>query len=307
LLEGYQRYLQALYQGGVGRLVFYFMHCFRALFEISLGKRRREREFRADRIAAEVTSPRDIAAALLRITAYSKFRNEVQEKLFKQEQVLETANIADRIGEGFQSFAVHFAAEHDIGELKSSHPFDSHPPLVDRLEAVGVPLSPETAETLLAAPGDGGWYRMIENAHEIERTQWSEFEARFRNFHEASLAYRFLPETDEERAIVERAFPALSVEGKSGSLSVDYQGLHFTNWPAPIQYREITRCAVDNGVLQIHYERGGKQKQNLKLGTFGKGQSEVLQALNRYWGRYQSAAAYQAQKRLEATTGPSPQ
>ena len=67
LLAGYQRYLEALYHGGIGRVVFYFMNCFRSLFELSLGKRRREREFRADRIAAEITSPRDVAGALLRI------------------------------------------------------------------------------------------------------------------------------------------------------------------------------------------------------------------------------------------------
>ena len=212
LLAAYQRYLEALYKGGIGHLVFYFMNCFRSLFELSLGKRRREREFRADRIAAEITSPRAVAGALLRTTAYSKFRNEIQQKLFEQERVLETTNIAGQVADGFSASAVRFAAEHDIGELKSSHPFDSHPPLADRLEAVGVPLSRETAESLLAAPGDGGWYRMIDKAEEIERQQWDEFEAKFREFHEATLPYRFLPETDEERAIVEKAFPAVTVE-----------------------------------------------------------------------------------------------
>lgn len=301
LLASYQRYLEALYNGGVGRVVFYFMNLFRALFELSLGKRRRQREFRADGIAAEVTSPRDVAGALLRTTAYSKFRNDVQEKLFEQERVLETANIADQIAAGFHAFAARFATEHDIGELKSSHPFDSHPPLADRLEAVGVPLSPEIATSLLEEPGDGGWYHMIDNAEEIERQQWSEFEAQFRNAHEASLPYRFLPETDDERAIVAKAFPAVTLEGKSGSLSLDYERLNFTNWPSPIEYREITNCAVNDGVLQIQYQRNGKQKQTLKLNTFGKGQQEALNAIGQYWGRYQSAAAYQAQKRGAAS------
>jgi len=173
--------LEALFHGGIGRVVFYFMNCFRSLFELSLGKRGREREFRADRIAAEITSPRDLAGALLRTTAYSKFRNGIQQKLFEQERVLESTNIAGQIAEGFSASAGRFAAEHDIGELKSSHPFDSHPPLADRLEAVGVPLSPATAESLLAAPGDGGWYPMIDKAGEIERQQWDGFEAKFRS------------------------------------------------------------------------------------------------------------------------------
>jgi Zn-dependent protease with chaperone function len=216
LLIGYQRYLEALHQGGVGRLVYYCMYCFRALFELSLGKRRREREFRADRIAAEVTSPRDVAGALLRTTAYSKFRQDVQEKLFEHERILETANIADQIAAGFHEFAGRFATEHDIGELKSSHPFDSHPPLADRMDAVGVALSPATATSLLESPGDGGWYRMIDHSDEIERQQWDAFEAQFRNMHEASLAYRFLPETDDERAIVAKAFPASPLKEEVG-------------------------------------------------------------------------------------------
>lgn len=307
LLEGYQRYLRALYEGGIGRLVFYYMNGFRALFELSLGRISRQREFRADRVAAEITSRRNVAAALLRTTAYSKFRNQVQDELFKQERVLESANIADQIAEGFPAFAQRFAKEHDIGELKSSHPFDSHPPLVDRMEAVGVPLSAESAKSLLAAPGDGGWYRMIGQAEETERRQWNDFEEKFRDVHEQSLAYRLLPETDEERSIVVKAFPAITVQGRSATLSVDYQGLHFSAWPTPIEYREITRCAVENGTLSIHYQRDGKQKQKLKLKTFGKRQQEALDAINRYWGRYQSACACQAQKGLDVPpAGPSP-
>jgi len=307
LLARYQRYLYALYNGGIGRVVFYFMNCFRALFELSLGKRQRQREFRADRIAAETTSSRDIAAALLRITAYSKFRQDVQQNLFKQERVLETANIAQQIADGFQTFSLRFADQHDIGELHASHPFDSHPTLVDRLEAVGVPLSPQTAESLLGARGDGGWYRMIDNAEEIERQQWDDFEAKFRRLHEESLAYRFLPETDEERAIVVKWFPPLAIDGKLGTLSLDCQQLHFPGWKTPIEYREITKCELNNKVLQIHFQREGKQKQQLKLGSFGKRQQEAIDAINRYLGRYRSAVAYQAQKQAEQMpSSPSP-
>lgn len=299
LLERYQRYLQALYQGGVGHLVFYYMNLFRALFEISLGRVSRDREFRADHVAAEITSRRNVAGALLRITAYAKFRAQVQSELFQHERVLQSANIAEPIVQGFPAFTAKFAAEHDIGELKSSHPFDSHPPLVDRLEAVGVPLSAESAQSLLAAPGDGGWYHLIDGAEALERRQWDDFEAKFRSFHEQSLPYRLLPETDEEREIVLKAFPPVKIEGRSGTFALDYQGLHFSDWPAPIEYREITKCAVDNGVLLIHYQRDGKQKQKLKLKLLGKRQQEALDALNRYWGRYQAAAAYQTEKAAE--------
>ncbi len=58
LLERYQRYLEVLHDGGIGHVVFYYMNCFRALFELSFGRLCRQREFRADRIAAEATSAR---------------------------------------------------------------------------------------------------------------------------------------------------------------------------------------------------------------------------------------------------------
>ncbi len=148
---------------------------------------------------------------------------------------------------------------------------------------------------------------MIDNAAEIEAREWSDFEANFRRFHESSLSYRLLPATEAEREIVVQEFPAIAVDGKSGRLSMDYQCLTFTDWPAPIEFREITNCTVDNGVLLIQFQRNGKQKQKLKLKTFGNQQQGVLDAINRYWGRYQSAAAYQAKKRLaEAAGGPPP-
>src|SRR5690606_26876528 len=77
LLMRFQNYLEGLYAGVVARPVFYFAVLFRALYEISLGKLSREREFRADRLAAERTSPQDMAHALLRITAYSQYRASV--------------------------------------------------------------------------------------------------------------------------------------------------------------------------------------------------------------------------------------
>lgn len=299
LLARYQRYLEALYHGGVGRLVFPVMYCFRALFELSLQQRARQREFRADRIAAETTSPRDVAGALLRVGAYSKFRNDVQQNLFKEERVLETANIAEQIAAGFPAFALRFAGEHNIGELRASHPFDSHPSTADRMEAVGVQLSPATAESLLGRPGDGGWYRMIDNAEEIERQQWNDFESKFRQAHETSLAYRFLPETEEENAVVVKAFPEIRVEGSGGRLTMNHVGLHFASWQTPIKFEEIKQCKLENGVLGIQYQRDGIKRESLKVKAFGKQQQAVIDAIGRYWGRHQHAVAYQAQKRAE--------
>jgi len=79
LMLRFDIYLQSLFSGGIATLpVFYFMNCFRALYQLSLSRHSREREFRADRIAADTTSPSEFAAALLRVVAYSHYRNNVE-------------------------------------------------------------------------------------------------------------------------------------------------------------------------------------------------------------------------------------
>jgi Zn-dependent protease with chaperone function len=303
LLRRYGAYLETLYTTGVTRPIFYFMNCFRALFELSLGKLSRQREFRADRIATQITSPRAFSGAMLRIAAYSKFRTNVEQELFKQERALQAANISQQIGECFQNFARRFAAEHDAAELSTSHPFDTHPPLVERLSAVGLPLTPQHADEILASPGDGRWYRRIDHAQEIEQQQWQEFENQFREYHEATLAYRFLPETNEERDIVQKAFPEVAFDGISGTLTLDCEGMRFPDWPAPIQYQEVNQFALNDGILEIKYGPAGKQKQKLRVKDLAR-REEAIDAINRYYGRYLHAAAYQNQKQHASAETP---
>lgn len=302
LLSRYGHYLHALQGGGVTLPVYYFMLCFRALFQLSLGKLSRQREFRADRIAVETTSPRDFAAGLLRTVAYSHYRNEVERNLFNQERVLEAANVCERIGQGFRQYEACFVSGPDIGQLAPAHPFDSHPPLSQRLEAVGMPLDSQDTGTLLAAAGDGKWYQYVPNAEQMEKEQWQQYEERFRQFHEQSLPYRFLPETAEELEIVIKSFPPLTFAGKQGTLALDYEKMGFDNWPEPIRYAEIINIALDdNSVLKIAYQRQGKHTQSIKTSKFANKQ-EVLNAINRYYGRYLAAAQYQNQKKQEAVS-----
>jgi Zn-dependent protease with chaperone function len=297
LLARYGAYLEALYSNAVTRPVFHFMHLFRALFQLSLGKISREREFRADRIACEATSARDVAGGLLRTVAYSKFRGEVQKGLFDHERALENANISELIRRDFQNYAVKFTSTQDLAELKSSHPFDSHPPLDQRLAAVGVPLESSMAATLLTAPGDGRWFQRIDGADELERTQWRQFEQHFRDIHERSLPYRLLPETDAEREIVVKAFPPLSLFSTFGTLAVDCQSLHFDQWPDAVGYDEITKFEMnDDGKLTVFFNRGGKQKRSFPTKHFVDGRETAVDAINHYYARYMSAAAYRQQK-----------
>lgn len=301
LLMRYGNYLEALQRGGVTLPVFYFMLCFRALFELSLRRLGRQREHRADRIAAETTSPQGFAAAMLRIVAYSKYRRKIEEGLFEAERALETADIGRQVELGFSAYATAFASDPELGSEETPHPFDTHPPLSQRLDAVGAGLATASAPALLAAPGDGHWYRNINGAEQIERQQWEQFEERFRKFHEETLPYRFLPTTDEERAIVVAAFPEVSFTGTAGALTIDHEKIHHPSWPGPLRFAEIAGLSLNDGVLSAQAEGGGKRGRTFKMKEFGKAQQEVLDAINRYYSRYRMAVEYQKQAGKEPT------
>ena len=145
--------------------------------------------------------------------------------------------------------------------------------------------------------------KLIENADEMEREQWAAFENSFRQYHEETLPYRFLPENDEERAIVEKAFPPISITGKKGTVEFDYDRVMFSGWPHAIRYAGIAKCIMDNnkGTLTIQIVGVGKQK--LPISSFGSRKDEVLQIFNRYYTRYLHAAAYQEQKKLKMKAG----
>ncbi|QDT74257.1 M48 family metallopeptidase [Lacipirellula limnantheis] len=297
LLNKYAHYLGSLRQGGAALPVFYFMNFFRALFELSLSRLSREREFRADRIAREATSAPAVAGALTRVIAYAAYRRKVEQQLFEEEVALEEANVAERIEQGFPEFAASFLAQPGAGEVELAHPFDTHPPLAQRLEAIGLRLEMPETRSLLALAGNGRWFERIADAAELERAQWDEFEEQFRNYHEQSLPYRYLPATEEERAVVVRHFPAVTFAGKEGALTIDFEKLSFAKWSEPLLFAEVRQFQLtDGGELQISFARGekGKQKTAIKLKKFPN-QQEIVDALNRYWGRYQSAVAYRRQ------------
>ena len=295
LLQRYDHYLQGLHDGKISWPVFQFMLCFRVLFELSLNRLRRQREFRADGIAAATISPTDFAGALLKIAAYSRFRNSVQTELFQQDQLLETADVSARVERGFRTFAVEFASHPDLGGLETAHPFDSHPPLSQRLAAVGVPLETDLAQALLSTPGDGGWYYNLPAAAELELQQWQAFEEMFRQQHEHSLPYRFLPETEAERLLVERVFPPRTLPVEGGTLALDCEKIQPTFWADAVYFRELTHCLYnERGELEVHYQRDGARCRAIPTKQLTvEARQELLQTFEQYYNRYLAAAEYQ--------------
>lgn len=288
LLARYNTYLHALSEGGITAPVYQFMLCFRALFELSLGKLSKEREFRADEIAARVTSPQEFASALVRIIAFSQYRGEIEKDLFEQEDTSAIADISEKIRTGFPDFALKFAnSEVDIGHLETSHPFDAHPATIDRLAALSVTLTPETAKDMLTETADGVWFENVRNAVDVEKNQWDDYERQFREFHEQTLCYRYLPSTPREREIVLKHFPAVTFASKDGDYVLDMDGLQGGKLSGEIPWSDVTNCELNEALLTISTSSQGAQK--IKVSRMGKEQQNFLQALQHYYGRYLAA------------------
>ncbi|QDT88295.1 M48 family metallopeptidase [Gimesia chilikensis] len=300
LLVRYDNYLQGLYEGGLSMPIFYFMNCFRALYEVSLRRLSRSREFRADQIATEATSPTDMAGALLKIVAYSSYRAKVEQDIFEKEEVLESANVSQEIAEGFDEYASSFMSNPDISHLQTSHPFDSHPSLDERMKAVGCSLKSPESQAMLSEPGDGLWFEKIETAAELESQQWQEYEDRFRAYHEETLPYRFLPETEDELAIVVKAFPEVQLEGKEGLLTINHEGIQFPAWESPVQFRNLQECQLDDK-QRLNFISADTTPNRLNLKKF-EDQQKVLAAVERYYSRYLAAKAYKEHVSQTATT-----
>lgn len=299
LIARFDAYLQALSENPLTLPIFWFMHCFRAMFELSLSRVRREREHRADRIAAETTSPDAIVGALLRIVAYSLYRQKTENELFDVERALDDAPILSRLDAGFHRYAVGFVGDADPEHVTTSHPFDSHPPLAERLAARGRAFESPFSRETLAAAGDGHWLRELPRGAERERSQWDAYEQRFREFHAQTLPYRYLPSTPQEAAVVAEHFPEVTFEGKKGPLTMDHQGLSHPAWETPLAFGDVKSIELsDSKELLLHPHRGKPRKLMLK--AFDDGVQPLTDAIGSYYGRHLSAKEYAAHKAAQA-------
>jgi len=301
LLARYQASLAALRTGFISIPVFYFMLCFRSLFEISLKRLSRQREFRADRIASEVASREDIVCALLRTSAYTQYRSTIERELFDAQHTLDALKIPQRVEAGFKPFASAFAKDGRAVGAATSHPFDSHPSFRERADAVQVSLSVEQMAGVVGADVDGRWFHRIENAETLERAQWTAYEERFRKVHQEALAYRYVPETDAERAIVLARFPDVSIAGRFGRrVAITYEGVQYSKWSNRVRFSDVTKVVHHHGTfpsLRLVVQGNRKTKMTLPLYLFSSQTKAVVEAFGKYYGRHLAMKKYVSEKR----------
>ncbi len=308
MLAHFGHYLHALREGGLTLPIFHFMVAYRGLFELSLGRSRRASELAADRLAASVTSGRDIARSLVKVGAYASFRDRVEADLFASREQQRNVAIAERVALGFAQYAGSPVVHEDLNGSVTPHPFDSHPPLVARLENVGEKLTQDDVVRVLLEPSTTSWVSAILEADAIEARLWGAYEARFAQAHDLMLAYRYEPANEAERQHVEKHFPPVTFAGKEDKLEVrlDFAQVNCTEWEeGPIRLEQVQSASTDERMfkkyLDLQLKDGGmfKGKRSICLSKLQDGDG-MLRAFGQYFGRHKAMEEYRAQSRKAA-------
>ncbi|HJU39843.1 MAG TPA: M48 family metallopeptidase [Tahibacter sp.] len=305
----YDYYNAHLRHGGVAVVASWLLDLYRVIFEIALQRSSREREFAADAVAAKLTSPASVVRALVKVAAYAQYRHRVEHGLFAHDaRHADDLGIAQRVATGLAAFGQSPEFADAMRAADVPHPFDSHPPLAQRMRNVGHVVDEAQFSGIVATPAVAPWTNDIANADAIEREQWQAFERQFAQAHEEALAYRYEPATDEERALVERWFPAQRFAlKKDEAIVVTYAGLELPGHPQPLDWDRVANIEYEDATLggdklKLHHpERGwlGAKTTKVSLSFAGKDRDRFKQTLGQYWHRHRVMRAQQQAQAVE--------
>jgi Zn-dependent protease with chaperone function len=308
-LVQYDHYCQMMRDAGVTILVFHLMRLYRVVFEFALQSDSREREFLADRTAAEAVSPVAIVRSLIKIAAYASYRAQIERKLFEENQQHEGAlGIANYVTAGLAPYAASSEFLEALRSANVPHPFDSHPPLPERMKNVGHQVDECDFGQIVTATPSHSWADEILTAQDIEQRLWQNYEGQFAVAHEVSLAHRYEPANETEEALVLKFFPPEVFELKGGrSIQVTYAGLILPGQTEPISWDGVKDLKYEDGyfgdvltIVRPHNSWGDGKTTKVKLPGIGNRRALLKLALGRYWQRHQimrsTAIADAAQK-----------
>lgn len=305
----YDHYCHLMRTGGATIVVFHLMSLYRLIFEFALRRDSREREFRADRAAAKLVSPDAIVNALIKVAAYANYRSKVEQNLFEHSARHGTElGIAQQVAAGLAPYATSAQFTDSMKTANVPHPFDSHPPMVERMRNLGLNIAEHDYGAIVTVAPRSSWVSDIQTADVIEQSLWSRYEQQFAAEHELSLAYRYEPSNAAEIEIVLRYFPAVSFSlDKEKAVEISYSGLRLPDitdmmpWDRVSNFKYTDRYASD--VLDIvHPEKGllGAKKTKVKLTGIKPQRDAFKQTLGRYWQRHQAMRRHQATQQRPA-------
>lgn len=289
--------LHAMQDQVFGLPAFQVLGGFYDAFLLAMAKHNRDRELRADAVAAQVVSPDAMAGALVKVGAYASYRGRVERELLQAEQVHASLDLPTRVRSGFTDYAQSSSLVADLQDAHVPHPSDSHPPMIERLASLSVTLPPESFEKVVLARTDANWADAVQTAPQIEQALWADYEARFQRVHTFELAVRCTPKTPEEEALVKQHFPdRVFSAGEAEVARVTYQQLAVDGWPDALSWGDITGFSVvDPGyfqgkTLEVFVDT---KKRHIKLKRLGTGPTEdLLDTVSQYYQRDRCARAY---------------
>lgn len=290
-------------------IVYYPLYLYRMLFELAWQRNSREREFVADSNASALISPAAIIESLIKISAYASYRYEVERNLFENNALHESElGIRKTIAAGLPA---HVESPGFIGAMREQnvpHPFDSHPPLTERMRNVGFAVE-ETAYAGIAAdlPTES-WVDLMPVADNIEQQLWQKYERDFSSNHEESLAWRYQPSGEAETALVLKYFPNVAFTLKDGSqVEITWQGIVLPKTAELLDWDNVKNINVlrnfGRDTLHIQHVQPnahGKKRSKIPLPGLKKEIERFKEVLAWYWHRNQTARSVQAQAEAAA-------
>ena len=292
-LQHYDQYCSRMRSSGATVVVWPVLALYRVMFELALARTRREREFRADRVAAKLISPEAISKSLVKIAAYSIYRNKIEADLFQQQaQHTGALGIASAVDSGLATYVHSPAFMQQISNVHVPHPFDSHPPLNERMTAVNAPIGESDYAAVAVEVPTASWAGEINTADAIEGRLWGAYDQAFAAQHERMLAYRYQPANDIESALVLKYFPTQTFALKNGAtIEVSYAGIRTSANADNIPWGVVSSLKYKDGTFGHSLvvgldERGQKRTIKIALPKIGKQEAEFKRMLGAYWQRH---------------------
>lgn len=290
-LSQFDGYLGAMRGNLMTLIAFYPLALYRTALELGLMRDSREREFLADRAAAQAVAGRPLISALIKISAYGNYRGHIEEELFQRGDRHEgQIGIASYVAQGLKPFAYSEKFQDAMQGASVPHPFDSHPKLSERMENVSSPIPSNLFGAVVATEVTNSWHSEILTAEAIEGRLWNAYESRFAKVHEHTLAYRYRPSNDAEREHVLKYFPSRDF----GSITVAYDGITVHADQASFSWDQVRNMNYEDGfggdVLTLTLadpDTGKTSSKKVKLPGVKPQRDELKQALGMYKQRHE--------------------
>lgn len=284
---------------GVSVTVAQFMLLFWKLYNLSIRRLSRQREFRADLVGASVSSRDAMKRALVKITCYCEYRDQTESAILQAQRVDPGLDLSGRLEGGYPAFLSSFAQSDQAIDDRVPHPFDTHPTLQNRLAELGFEARDALRDAGIQQPVANSWYAAIRTAPALEQRLWTERQTLIQTVHDNELAWRLLPANEEETAQVLKHFPHVSFLDKKGrAATLDFDRVRLPDWENPILFKDILDLKLEDAWMRkrltiTHLPAGKPKSVRVKChpGSFKAEKGDLLALFGEYYGRHKTAEA----------------